>query len=1414
MDVKQYLNNLRNAIATDDLSAAFLQLRVLLSNSPLLDQALLQSARWHSIHRQIQLGSVSPLDARMTENQIRAALLELLREIETQNEHPKIHSEVAQTVYNIFNGKNILVNTSISAGANVHIGDVIHQILPQSDLELTSDWFKAHVKNTVADLHDRYSPKEHFDLPMSRLFSGLVRNEEFKSIVSGYFHEFLKDIKQIRIRLGKQDEVKPYSAILKKSRTDILDFFEKTSWHAGNVLDLEPLVELLNHLDEKTDEVEKVLREKRRQILETQPSEKRDHGSLPFGDELYYLREIRSISTDFRRQMESEILQLASKPCLLLTGKAGYGKSHLLGDTAFKLVNQGLPIILVLGNKLVSQASAWQQILASIGLHCTSDIFLEYLNEMGRQADSRALLMIDALNEGEGKNFWKNYLASFIQEVEKYPFVGLVLTVRDTYVESVVPQTIIDSPQVVKYEHRGFEGYELEAVKHFCSLFKLEQPRFPILSPEFTNPQLLLLLCKTLGKKGQKNLPEGLSGVSTIYDSYLDAVNLNLAKKHDYPERNNLVRKSLEYLATAFANAGTVRFDPLEVERIFREFSPEKGWSILQDLLYREGVLAEDRIWDFETDTTREVVRFGYERLGDFIIARQLIETHIDHTNPVAAFQDDGFFAKFFEPSKIYRHKGLLEAVAVLLPERFGLEIVEAFAEPRMKSNRHGFRNEVVLTWIDGLRWRKKETIDLNTFMPIARKWIRTHQTVSQFQYTQLALSIIPEHPLNADRLHASLLNISMAERDYRWSPFISEAMGASENPSLQRIFDWIWSNKELDRLSSETVRLTCTLLAWCFASSNNHLRDKATLSAVRLLDERPETLLVWLQQFEGINDLYIQERLFAVALGVTLRIDNKAVIAKVAQYVYDYIFGAGNPPIHILLRDYARTTVEYALHLSIPVSVDASLIRPPYGSRMPKFPSEKKVKKYEVDYKSEAVEKDKQRYSAQGSIVNSVLHWDFNRYVIEPHVNNFCRITLSQNKKDKKLGKGLPKTLRANQGSRQIQKVDHGPVARWILHRVFELGWQRDWHGHFDYWTDYHHNRGRDSKNGRTERIGKKYQWIAFHEVMACLADNHYISEYGDSPQPYQGPWQPFLRDIDPTFPLLRPEFLPSYHKKAQKLWWQPFDYNKWTWHHPDWIDLKDDLPDPVKLTEVVDSQGITWLSILNFPGWDQERNIGESNDGMSERRIWYHIRGYIIREEDEIMALDWLSKQRFYNETLPDQYGYYELFEREMYWSSAYQAFCNRSKREGTELWSKPKGGLFSFIIPAEEYEGGGGGFGLQGSHMLKPASFLWDKLGLQHGKRPGEFWDQCGNLVFQDPATPTFEYYCLLAHKDIFLNFLRENKLTMVWTILGEKQMLASMPITDRSHLREIHGVMRILNDGSVDVHSFRCTTWMDQ
>ena len=108
--------------------------------------------------------------------------------------------------------------------------------------------------------------------------------------------------------------------------------------------------------------------------------------------------------------------------------------------------------------------------------------------------------------------------------------------------------------------------------------------------------------------------------------------------------------------------------------------------------------------------------------------------------------------------------------------------------------------------------------------------------------------------------------------------------------------------------------------------------------------------------------------------------------------------------------------------------------------------------------------------------------------------------------------------------------------LSNWATKRVFKLGYDVNLHGKFD--RKLNRNMASRSEH-KAERIGKKYQWIALHELLARVSDNFKFKKESLSSRigKYEGPWQLIIRDIDPScllkeFPNRRPEGIPDFSK------------------------------------------------------------------------------------------------------------------------------------------------------------------------------------------------------------------------------------------------------------------------------------------
>jgi hypothetical protein len=134
-NTQTFITHIRELIAKDEFDPAIQQLSALLKDSPRLDEAVQQSARYNNVMKQIRLGLVDFQSANIAQNQIRYGVLELLREIEEQEvQIPAIKAEVERYAVKI--EKNTVTNSTITAGGNVTIGDTTVQTESQTSRRL------------------------------------------------------------------------------------------------------------------------------------------------------------------------------------------------------------------------------------------------------------------------------------------------------------------------------------------------------------------------------------------------------------------------------------------------------------------------------------------------------------------------------------------------------------------------------------------------------------------------------------------------------------------------------------------------------------------------------------------------------------------------------------------------------------------------------------------------------------------------------------------------------------------------------------------------------------------------------------------------------------------------------------------------------------------------------------------------------------------------------------------------------------------------------------------------------------------------------------------------------------------------------------------------------------------------------
>ncbi|GGN13914.1 hypothetical protein GCM10010967_57650 [Dyadobacter beijingensis] len=945
--------------------------------------------------------------------------------------------------------------------------------------------------------------------------------------------------------------------------------------------------------------------------------------------------------------------------------------------------------------------------------------------------------MIDALNEGPGKDLWKDSLAGFIQDVKRYPFVGVIMTVRSTYFNAILPTNLQNDETITYRDHQGFKGNEYAALRLFCEHYGLQMPTFPILTPEFANPLFLQLLCQGVKISRNRTFPHGFQGITKVFNYYIDAVFERLVGKRDeYENRRHIVRDAIFTVAKACFSDDNSRILSFEdADRLFEKTFP-RFQHLLNDLIH-ENVFIQTTQNTYDLNPGFEALSFSYERFGDIFIAEELLAGYVSTADVSQAFQKDGKLGRLLK-GYLWPNRGVLDAMAIRLPERYGLELMEicdwVYAEEE-DSEYSDVGEWLSRSFWDSLKWRHPESIDNAKITT----WLNSDQCMlNEHEYTLklVELATVQQHPFNSDRLFRYLNQFSMAERDAFWQEHMLRYSRYDDDRNalpIRRLMDWAWQKGISSSVDMETARLAAQTLAWLLSSTYRQLRDQVTKAMVNLLEEQPDVLIEVMTAFKDTDDVYISERLYSVAYGCVLRTANGSSIAKIAKYVYNRTFIGKNPPIHVLLRDYARNILEYADYKGLADYADMARVRPPYNSDFPKrLPSESEIKQFENSFEGTGQSLEKEKNRIYGQIHFSTTTWDFGRYVVKSALRHFAPTSFkfeSTYRDFKKSLKGKRKSfisvlessarlhsvieerraqgvkslfgkstddwlreeeehlqvcldrmngpfdqiemmqirdeflpfLKAKYASQSGQRdaIDDGPIKRWIVQRSFQLGYDIEKHYDYDSRTE-RLNEFPDYYGSKIERIGKKYQWIAFHEIVARLCDNyHFIEDRWSSSAKYglyQGPWQLLIRDVDPVFTTKtkreeNDSDLGEATDFSKKDWRFDADYRYWNQPVSQWVRNKQDLPAPEKMILRKDDYGHEWVYLRMNKTWQEPKGVG-SDRHISRKEIWYGINSYLVPKRDRKKIVAWLEGKNFFGRWMPepDEMSL-NLFNRENY-------------------------------------------------------------------------------------------------------------------------------------------------------------------
>ncbi|TCZ63923.1 NACHT domain-containing protein [Roseicella aquatilis] len=337
------------------------------------------------------------------------------------------------------------------------------------DQILTPAWFAARLEKSIVELGHRYSAATNIDLLIRRAITAVTGDPDMRRRLSEWAAEV------DRARVAAKDDVKSNAYGACETLRAKLDAAAVTN---GDV----PVAALTTEADVALSFV------------------LRELGAYgPYSEPRRRVSNLADALTSIVRALRRPEWTHINSRRLLLTGEAGRGKSHLLADACAQQIAKDRPAVLLLGGHFVN-GEIWGQIRDELDLptHIRAKDLLGALDSAGFAAGCRTLLVIDALNERHGQDIWPDRLAGVLHDAEAFPWVSVVVSCRNTYLDLVIPSSL-DERMLPRLEHEGFGTLEAEA---YLEARGIDAPAGPYPIEEFRNPLFLKTCCDGLEAGG------------------------------------------------------------------------------------------------------------------------------------------------------------------------------------------------------------------------------------------------------------------------------------------------------------------------------------------------------------------------------------------------------------------------------------------------------------------------------------------------------------------------------------------------------------------------------------------------------------------------------------------------------------------------------------------------------------------------------------------------------------------------------------------------------------------------------------------------------------------------------------------------------------------------------------------------
>ena len=926
----------------------------------------------------------------------------------------------------------------------------------------------------------------------------------------------------------------------------------------------------------------------------------------------------------------------------------------------------------------------------------------DYNNEL-KIKNRYAVIVIDALNEGLGCYYWNNNLGALRSELERHDHFRLIVSIRMPF-DKEINFANIENWQI--YYVKGFVDKN-KAINAYFKKYKIDSNYLEQKIEAFKNPLFLKMFCETFHSMSVTERSK--VNKMLLYKHYVTKKNGQVSDLVNEDPELNIADKYLSKLAQYSVYYG--HYNPVtrgKARQYAKRMAPYRLWS--QDLMH--ACLTANLLLDDRSHLGESIIMFEYENLGDYYKAERLLNSNLSTNELLKWIESEKSYLERHpeEPSENFRnsikalfdcwhHEGKDISKERLIQK--GGSLYELYYESLIESD-----------------ISPQQLVEM--LLKLDHDEINPLQLIKKFDEVSLE---------DAMKIHKKLKAYkNVGSRDLIWTHYVNQMYEMYGDDFLSEV---PLEQDHTQKVSDEEKQyLIC--ITWMLASSHPKFRALIIRKLRKILNIH-KTLILWIVKlFEEVNDPYVTGGLFCAICGVVLPSRDKKLTSCIAEHLYHVYYEHDETiPQDLIVRQWTLKIIERAYYLDNTCDCWKQIKTPFNEHRIEgdKIPDYNEVKK-QRDYFG----------LQQGSIKmhNSIYDLeDFNRYIIgtnsSHYSSNFFKLT-----EDGKY--------------RGVKLTDIMAEMAYYILNVF--GWN-DKLGYLDN-GKYSWNRSHNDQ----ERIGKKFQWLAYYKVCARLADSCRTSKeqyyYKDEPDeddlaehPY--PWNiSEVSRFDPTLDVEYNTALKTCNLRIDKQMIQGVNDDKW-------IDRNEYLP--VFRSLAIHETGNEYVLLMGYDTVQQD-----------VKETFLFSNACFIRIEDKDKFAKWAKVQNFYGRWMPERRGRTEYLWNDYPWADAYKSSFEH------ETWSKPENCpcdiMLSYEAQLQEDWEGIDREDEYFSNVYAPCKEIMEQMKLYCSEMRGIVKSESdGNFAVLNTGHSD-GIKGLFIRRDILNKFLSENGYVMFYYVLGEK------------------------------------------